>query len=321
MEGHNWYDAFMDNLHEIFPKKPKLTQEIMDLLCLEREAVYRRLRKDVVFHTHEIVKMASHWNISLDEVVGIDSGTISYQMQTLNYLNPSKNDLFNLQKRIKALDHLVDTPNSEFMEVCNNLPRALGIRFSTIYRFKVFDWAYQYHQEEMHKPLFSKIIIPEKMSKEFDHYLKNILCVKNTHFILDQRIFEYLVQNIRYFHSILLVSDEDKILLKKELFDALDYMEEMANKGCYPETQNKVNLYISKMSIDTNYSYCYSDKLKACRIHAFGAYDISCSDLEMVEKFKEWMHLKKRAAIQISEANEKSRIEFFAKQRATVEGL
>jgi len=43
--------------------------------------------------------------------------------------------------------------------------------------------------------------------------------------------------------------------------------------------------------------------------------------LELVENFKAWMNLKKRSSIQISEANEKCRIEFFTKQREIVGGL
>jgi len=321
MEVSNWYNNFMENLYEIFPKRAQLTQELMDLLCLEREAVYRRLRRDVVFHTDEIVKIASTWNLSLDEIVGIDSRAVSFQMQPLNYLNPSKIDFFNLQKRVRLLDHLLSSPHSEYMEVCNNFPKPIGIGFPTICRFKIFDWAYQYYQNETIDKQFSKIIIPEKVNIEFEHYKKNIKCVKNSHFILDERIFEYLLQNIRYFHSIMLVSNEDIELLKNELFDLLDYMEEIANRGCYPETHNKVNLYISKMCIDTNYSYSYTEKLKTCRILAFGTDDIFSSDPELVENFKVWMNLKKRSSIQISEANERSRIKFFAKQRELVNDL
>jgi hypothetical protein len=41
----------------------------------------------------------------------------------------------------------------------------------------------------------------------------------------------------------------------------------------------------------------------------------------MVSNFKTWMQLKKRSAIQISEVDERSRIEFFTKQRKIVDSL
>jgi hypothetical protein len=96
---------------------------------------------------------------------------------------------------------------------------------------------------------------------------------------------------------------------------------EIANKGHYPNTQNKVSLYISHLNINTNYSYYYADKMKLCRVHAFGKFDILSYDLDMVNNFRNWMNLKKRSAIQISEANERSRIEYYTKQQEIINSL
>ena len=319
MEEQTWYEVFLENLHEQFPKKAQLTQEIMDLLCLEREAVYRRLRKDVPFPAHEVIKIASTWNISLDEILGIDTGKIMYRMQPFNYLDPTKQEFNNMQKRVSAIDHLRTTYQSEYMEVCNRLPRPLSIGFNTLYRFRIFDWAYQYNSGMYRE--FSKISIPEFMQLEFDRYKKNIVHAKNTQYIFDQKIFDCLVYSVHYFHSILLITDDEKELIKKELHEMLDYLMEIATKGCYPETHNKVTLYISQLNIDTNYSYFYTEKLKVCRVHAFGKFDVSSYDANMVKNFRTWMNLKKRSSIQISEVNERQRIEYFVRQRKLVDGM
>jgi len=320
MEDNNWYDVFMENLLDKFPKKSQLTQEIMNLLNLEREATYRRLRKEVIFTFQEIATMASAWNISLDEVAGINSGNVTFQMRPINFLNPSPKELNGFRKRMKMLEHLKTSENSEFMEVSNRLPRPISSSFLLLYRFEIFRWAYLYNNDGALKQ-FNKVVIPHNLVQEFINYNKNIKCVTKTHFMLDPMVFDHLINNIQYFHSILLISDEEKEELKEELFSLLEYMMKMAVDGCYPETQNKVNLYISQLNIDTNYSYFYTDKLKVCRIHAFGKYDICSFELDMVNKFKTWMHLKKRASIQISEVNERSRVEYFAKQREIVEKL
>jgi len=320
MEENNWYDIFIENLLEKFPKKAQLTQEIMNLLNLEREATYRRLRREVIFTFQEIAKMASAWNISLDEVVGINSGNVTFQMRPIHYLNPSVKEYSGLKKRMKMLEHLKTAANSEFMEVSNRLPRPLSTNYLMLFRFEIFRWAYQYNNDDSFKQ-FNKIIIPENVAHEFRNYNKSVKYTTETHFMLDPMVFEHLVNNIQYFNSILLISDKEKEQLKEELFNLLEYMMKMAADSCYPETQKKVNLYISQLNIDTNYSYFYTDLLKVCRVHAFGKFDICCYDLDMVNKFRTWMHLKKRASIQISEVNERSRIEYFAKQRKIVEGL
>ena len=315
-----WYDYFMDALVAKYPKKTQLTQELINLLCIEREAVYRRLRKEVVFHVQEIAKIATAWNISLDEIIGINSGKVLFQMQPINYLDPSRKEFSTLQKRISAVELLKNSPNSEYVEVCNKMPRSLTTGFPSLYRFTIFKWAYQYSVERS-DVLFSHTIVPEKVHREITEYNQNIKYVANTNFIFDHMIFDFLIRDIRYFHSILLITDEEKDLIKKDLFKLLEYLMEIANRGCYPETKKKVNIYISKININTNYSYYHSEKLKICRIHAFGKYDICTYDQEMISNFVTWMHLKKRTSVQISEVDTKGRIDFFFKQQQLVESL
>jgi len=320
MEEYSWYDAFIEYLYDRFSKRAQLAEELMTLLCIEREAVYRRLRKEVVFPIHEIVKIASAWHISLDEVMGINSGLVPFQMQPLNYINPTKTEMFNLTKKVQSLEHIGESANSEYLEVSNKLPRPIYINSMTLYRFEIFKWLCQYNPDKAYVP-YSQVVIPEKICQQFENYSKYIRQVNNSSYILDPMIFEHFVQNIKYFFSIMLISTEEKELLKGKLHDIIDYLMKIAIAGCYPETQQKVNIYISQLSINTNYSYYYTEQLKACRIHAFGKYDVISYDVEMVENFRKWMNLKKRSAIQISETNERQRIEYFTKQHTLIDSL
>jgi hypothetical protein len=118
-----------------------------------------------------------------------------------------------------------------------------------------------------------------------------------------------------------LITEEEKEFIKKDIYALLDYLLEVANKGRFLEINNKVNLYISQINIDTNYSYLYTKSFKTCRIHVFNKYEIYSCDEEIVAQFRTWMQLKKRTSIQISEVDEKSRIEFFTRQRQLVDGL
>jgi len=320
MEENTWYDIFIELLQEKYPKSSQLISELMNLLCIEREAAYRRLKKTVLFTADEIAKIAATWNISLDEIIGVNSGIVPFQMFPFNYLNPSPKELIYLQKRVRMLEHLKTCASSEYMEVCNRLPRPISIGFQNLYRLEVLNWAYQYNNDESQK-MFSKILFTQKVSEEFEKYKKTVVFIKNTSFILDEMVFEYVVNNIQYYNSVLVITDEEKEILKKELHALLDYLMEIASKGYYPESQKKVDLYISQLCIDTNYSYYYTDTLKTCRIHAFGKFDITSLESTMVANFRNWMNLKKRSAIQISEVNEKRRFEYFTEQRKIVDSL
>ena len=321
--NNEWNDVFMEMLYKKYPKKNQLAEALMDLLCIEREAVYRRLRKDVMFPVNEVVKIASAWNLSLDETIGLTSQKVSFQMHPLNYLTPSKEDMDFLRERVQAIKHLNDVPDSGHVVVCNHLMRSLIAGFPNLYKFIVFKWAYEYYNSgnEKSSTTLSDTVIPEKVLEQMDIYNKYIKCVTNTIYILDNMIFENFVRDIQFFHSIFLLTDEEKEILKKELHALLDYLLEVANLGYFPETKNRVNIYISMLHINTNYSYLYSEGAEACRVHAFNMYDVTSYNQEMIENFKAWLQKKKGTSFKISESDEKSRIEFFMKQRQIVDEL
>ena len=314
-----WYDNFIDALLAKYPKKNQLTQALTELLNIEREAVYRRLRKDVAFPADEIVTIASTWNISLDAVVGIDAGQVSFQMRQVNYLDPSEEEANFLRYIIQSINFVKQFPNTEFMDVCNKLPRQLLAGFEHLNQFYLFKWRYEYGVDEVLP--YSQLVISEEKAQLTATYYRTIKDVPTSSFIWDQRIFEHLVRDIQYFHSIYLITDEEKELIRKDLYRLLSYMQEVANKGYYPETQNRVNLYVSQLNIDTNYSYSFTPDVNVCFIHAFEKHEIYTFNSEMVTNFRAWMQLKKRTAIQISEVDEKSRVEFFMRQNQLVDSL
>jgi len=317
MKIDTWYDVFLKALHKKYPKKIKLVEALMDLLLIERETVYRRLRKEVMFPVEELVKIASAWHISLDETIGIDSDQVSFKVLLSNYFDPSATQLKYTQNMIK----ICNIPGMKYMEVSNKLPRSLTAGFSYIARYQLLKWMYQFVREEKRILPYSKIFFPAKISGLIAEYYKAMKNVEDTTFVWDHKLFEFLACDIRYFHSIYLISDEEKELIKKELHVFLNYMLEVATRGCWPETGNKVNLYNAQINIDTNYNYYYSDEFKVCRVHAFGKSEIYSRNPTMIEDFVAWMQLKKRVSVKISEADEKSRIEFFMEQRQIIDGL
>jgi len=320
MENQKWYDTFMEIIIKKFPKKTQLTKELMDLLSLEREAVYRRLRKEVNFTAQEMVILASTWNISLDEIMGINIGSISFQMRALNYLDLSEEEVNFLRFIIDSIEYLKHFPTTEFMDICNKLPRQLLSGYEYLNKFHLFKWYYQYGNEKEPVP-FSKIYISEEKLKITNEYYKAIKQVPNTSFVFDYKIFSYLIKDIKYFYSISQITAEEKELIKKDLLDLLDYLHRVANMGCYPETNNKVNLYISQLKVPTSYTYTYTPEVNICYVHVFEKYEIYSYHSEMVANFISWMQLKKRTSTQISEVDEKSRVEFFSAQKQLIESL
>ncbi|GAB6012539.1 helix-turn-helix domain-containing protein [Viscerimonas tarda] len=319
--NNSWYDNFLDSLYERYPHKAQLTGALMDLLTIEREAVYRRLRKDVMFHFHEAIKIAKAWNISIDAITDVDTGYVHpFRLHTLKYINPSKEDIEAMSAFVDWLNRFVSFPDSEYMEVSNTLPRSLFIGFPQLMRYYIFKWMYQYGTESDIYP-FARVIPSEEIHQIGISYGNSHKNMADVGYIWDPLIFNYLVNDINYFTSIYLITEEDKELLKKELLAFLDYLSDVSSRGCFPETGNRVNIYISQINIDTNYSYFYSKDTRISRIRTFIKHEMYSTDTGMTENIKKWLNLKKRASIQISGVDEPKRIEFFIKQRQLISEL
>ena len=319
---NNWYDSFLNALYEKFPQKAELVKALMDLLVLEREAVYRRLSKKIVFPTFEIIKIASAWHISLDNIMESNVGNVLFQMHLMDYVNPTKADFDVLRKRILFIDLLRDT-TSEYIEVSNILSRTFIAGFPTLYKFSIFKWAYEYYDfgDNLNTNM-GDIAFSEELLDLVRIYYKGMRLVTDTTYILDSMVFNHLVDDIQYFYSIFLISDDDKKCCKEELHSLLYYLQNVADMGCFPETKKRVQLFISTLHISTSYSYCrYGNNAEVCRMHPFNMYDSVSTNPVVGRDFRAWTQKKKRTAVLISETDAKFRAEFFRQQHALVDTL
>ena len=319
-EENNWYESFLETIANKFPRKQDLVQELIDLLYIEREAVYRRLRQDVFFTAHEIAKISVAWNISLDDILNSHNGCITFQMRKMNYVTPSDEEQLFLRKVINGIIFGRSYPNTEYMDICNKLPRQFLAGYEYLNQFYLFKWLYQYGKEKDMVPL-SKVTVSNEQSELTKEYYDAIKTVPNSNFVFDRMLFDYLVSDIQYFYSIQMITAAEKALIKQDLYDLLDYLQKMANKGYYPETKNKVNLYVSHLHVDTNYNYVFTPEASICFVHVFEKFEIYSFNSEMFNNFRAWMQLKKRSSVQISEVDERSRIAYFSDQRKLVDLL
>lgn len=321
MSKNYWYNCFLDALYLKYPKKTELVQELMVVLSIEREAAYRRLRKDVIFTLPEVIKIASAWNISLDQFFDNNFERISFMMSRINYLVPDNSDALFMRDRLQFLDTIKDQPNTEYVEVSNILPMALLTGFPLLYRFRMFKWAYKYGGNLGKESTFSESILQESVRKLLPQYFQCMKNIASVSFICDRVLLSYLIYDILYFHSIRMITDDEKELLKQELYNLEDYLEKIVGNGYYPDTGNKVNLYVSQIHIETNYSFFYTENLGICRVHVFDKHDIYTYDTQMMDNFKTWVQLQKNSSTLISTVDKKGRINFFANQRQLIDNL
>jgi DNA-directed RNA polymerase subunit F len=317
----HFYDNFLSALSERYPRKSDVVNALADILPIEKESIYRRLRKNIYFTLEEAMQIAAAWRISLDNIASSipqKSGPFQYNM--VDYLNPQADDYRFFEQFASVMELIANDPNGVVVEISNTLPSILYFGYDNMTRFFAMKWYYKYDIQE--NPLiFGDIHRPERMrmlEREYAGLVRNVpeVCV-----IFDSRFIEHLINDIQYFKSVRMIKEEEIALLKEELTEIIDYMENAALKGRFPDTGKKLFFYLSYTWLDAEY-LLYKTKdmtLSLIKILELGA--ITSLDKKVFDKFMNVVQSSKRSSVLLSASNNLQIIEFFEKQRKLVIAL
>ncbi|MCD8261791.1 MAG: hypothetical protein LUD15_10115 [Bacteroides sp.] len=308
------YEIFIEVLKEKIPEKGELTRRLMEVLHIEKEAVYRRLRGDVPFTFSEIVKLSERLEISLDNLIGtVRLQEAPFQLKLLDYNHFTEEDEKILEHYMYILAQAKDDPYSELGATTNDLLRPFYIGYETIYRFYLMKWSYQYGNSHYIKR-YREIYPPDRLTRINETYLNRIKEIASTYFIWDELTFQYLVNDVKYFRDINLITEEEIKYLQKDLFRLLDDTERLAADGKY-ETGNKVAFYVSSINFEANFTYLSIQDCHLTMVKAFVLSDLASIEEQTYQRVKLFLQSLKRTSTLISESGEMQRILYFNKQR------
>jgi len=318
---NNYYDNFLEALSERYPRKVDLVVALMDILPIEKESIYRRLRKDILFSTEEVMQIAGAWNISLDNIVStIPHKTRPFQFSLVDYVNPSEDDYKLLEQFVGTLTLAAQDPESEWTEISDSLPGSIYNKSEHLLRFCTMKWLYKYGSPEESVPL-SEIRVPERTRQLEREYVDRIHDIPKVNFIFDTRFIEHLVDDIVYSRSIRTVTDDELVTLKGELLELVDQMEDFALKGYFPDTGNKFFFYLSHTHVETEYIFLTSQYVNMSIVKMLERNGVLAFDKTILDRLKNTIHAAKRLSVLMSLSNRLELIRFFDKQRETIEAM
>ncbi|MDR1813329.1 MAG: hypothetical protein LBR18_00555 [Tannerella sp.] len=306
-------DRLAEILKKAVPERGKLTNLLCEQLEIEKVAIYRRLRNDIPFTFAEVVKIAKWLGISLDSIVGESNPYRSqaFQLYWQDFFNLNEKDEKMSNDYIAAIILAAHNPYSEFGIAVNGLPLHVTVQFPTIFRFYVLKWMYQFGKPgELIK--YSDVVLPEFLLDIHRRYRAAVLQVGYTYFISDETAFQKLINDIHYFKSIHLITDDEIAQLKDDFTEMFSRIEAIAIKGAYPNG-NEVEIYTSGVSFETTYTYLYSESVYVSMIGVFTTGSMSSVDPQSCNHMRSWLRALKRTATPIT-GNEKNRIQYIEKQ-------
>ncbi|GHT13680.1 hypothetical protein FACS189415_1680 [Bacteroidia bacterium] len=319
MKDDPFFGNFIKTIQTRIPERGKLAEALAEILCIEKEAVYRRLRGSVPFSFQEIYKIALNLGLSLDKIAERASSEGKYfSVRLVDFLNPSEIDYQILDNFIYSIHHLKNDPDSESGSIGNIIPTSLYVNYKYIYKFHLFKWAYQFGKSGY--PTYENTQITEKLGLINRIFVESVQNSPKSVYIFDKMFIEIFVSDIQYFFDIKLISREDVIHLKEDLFLLLNDLERYAAQGTF-DTGKKADIYLANVHFETSYNYIDAKALKVTMVRAFILSDTYSFNETVFEEMKRWLYFLKRTSTMISVSNASERIHFFHKQRQIVGAL
>jgi len=319
MEDKILYNSFLEEIGKKIPQKTEVANIISEILCIDKNDVYRKLNGEASFTFYEVVAISRHLDISLDNLKIDDSSTAKqFEPKQIEYVNPAESDFALMAEMTTIMKSFKDASDPEAAEITNILPQPLYIPYENVSRFYLFKWKYQ---SNLNKAIpYKDIIISDTLKKTQDDYIKWARLL-HADYIFDHLLFQYLIADIRYFYHAGLITREEILLIKQDLLYILDDIDYLTNTGFFRETGKRVNIYISDVNIDTNYVYVSTPDFQLTIIKAFIINGIATTDKKISRELSHRVQSIKQQSILITGSSEKDRIKFLTEQRNVIESL
>ena len=307
------------------PAEASVADELSKLLGISSDSAYRRMRgeKEVTFE--ELYKIATHYKISLDQLMNINTGSFLFQG---NLLNPKTHryDAY-LTGMMHNLAYFNSFKKKESYYLCKDTPIFHWFTNRDIAAFKYFFW------------MGTLIYFPEFRNKKvsLDEYPDELFELGRKVSELYQTVDTYELWNIESWNSTLhqieyyldndmFKSDEDALRVYEGVEKILDHLEEQAKRGYKfnindPEKKplGKYYMYFNELVILDNTMVLVLDNSKIASLPHTAINYLLTRDIAYCENFYNYVqNLIKRSTL-ISEVSEKERSRFFRRMRERID--
>lgn len=314
---NNYDKALLEAVKVRLPKEVNPVWFIADVLCMSKEAAYRRLRGEVSLTLKEAALLSNKLGISLNKIINADFSKIHYYGIFLaDFEIPGEDDYRILQAYLDNLDHGRDDPHSQLAVTANIFPQQLYLRYKGITQFALFKWIYQ--EGERQAKAYHEVKVAERMQQVFRDSREIHQQIRTTYYIFDHQLSLSLANDLRYFTSVGLLRPEDAESIRSEAHKLLDYMEQIAITG-KNENGNEVYMYISDINFNKSYYNIkagdyYLSAIESCVLNSLASTEKNC-----YQKMNAWIHSRRRLSILITQSAEPQRIAFFNRQHCQLD--
>jgi len=321
MNNTDLNERFLSALKDKFNKQSKLITVIEDVLKIEKESAYRRVKGLVQFSIRDMGLLAKHLNISLDNLLHDDQTNVV----RLHLLSPRieeslENRAPKIGEYLEKIKTIAPYPDSEMGVIYTQLPTEFCIPYPSLFKFTHYKWGLYYVGPEDCRD-FSNWRVPSEIVKQYGSLINTYSKIKKILYIWDKSIILNLVSDIKFFASAGIISNENVLQIKEDMHAMLNDLERLVAAGGTKNNPDGIEFYISHFSIGITYIYLWSRESKASFITTVPILSTINENKTTCENVRNWIRSLKKVSTLISGTGDKERILFFKEQRQAVDSI
>ncbi len=318
------HEELVKAIKENTPPSENPVDFLMSIIPMSKEAAYRRLRGDIQFTLEETAKITQTLRKSLNDLFN----SYANNKQTPFFLHPLDEISFNnysqyyemINKMVQSFSAVTQEPYSaELYTATTFIPYGFVFRHKMLSKFYLFKRIYQMQKDSLGLQLMD-IILPKKIEdvqSEFVRLFANFSLVV----IFVDDLFLPIVKDIKFFYNIGLVSENELIIMRDELYSLVELLEKYSNMGVN-EKGRSMSFFVSEITFDSSYIYIErSDGYKIFSTNLYGLNFLGSEDTTICNIQKEWIESLTRYANCISRSGGFERTKFFRRQRELIATL
>ena len=255
-----------------YPKKTAAVDALMDVLNVNRDGIYRRLRNDTLLSAPEIQTLATTFDISLDEVLSGKDNKISFSYNL--YDQPVSSFLHFLGQINQHLKVFTRQPGFRVFYSSRELPIFIYKMFPRLLSFKLYvygltTWHFSYLQE---KKFSFDLLTPADL--ETAESTSRMFCAIDSTDLWTLTILEQTLSQIEFMvHAGRFTSPDIAMAVSREVLEVVRHCRAMAEAGkkfmpgfTPSEANGNFNLFSNELAGTSNTILAISD-------HQYGLYN------------------------------------------------
>ena len=227
-------------IRDQLPAHVSLVDEIADLLEISTDSAYRRIRGEKPLSLHELQILAGTYQISVDDLLGNPSNSVTFRTSFLDEGKFSFVDwMENLLQFTKAASGIPDT---EAIFILNELSIFQIIQVPEVCAFKLFFWRKSNLDFPGYRELkFHINHLEDEVLKIAEEITRNYVTVTTKEFTTEETLNSILKQVLYYSEAGYFNTREDALILCDKLDELVDHQQAQAVLGFkFPYGKNPV---------------------------------------------------------------------------------